>query len=378
MTIPISASYLKDASSEEVIVAASDKIQRQTQDPYPDLEWNEVSTRDQINELLGTLKKSDDAVKMKLTADLTYGSANFLKCTVGTVVFDLNGHSIIGFSTVFNAFGGTIIINDSVGSGMIKGTKLNAVNGVIQARDGGTLILNGGKICTSKVQGDLLYGVYVLNGSTFKMNGGEIVSCSPALNKEFGDVYIKSGKISSLSNCSIISDGQGYTKIYGDAEVTGILILMGHVIVSGHAKVNQTEYTTYDGTIISRDDCENLGERATYDEPCGRFAPVIFTPFEIVTGTYGDDIFTGGKGNDASLTIEGDVKISSVYSNLAVQIATPNTGYDQKLDLSLRRETYNICSHDELSTLCEEGKFERTLKPETKHTEMSISGGKLR
>lgn len=375
--IPSSGTYFMDASSQDVIKAAADKIAQETIDPYPDLKWNEVSTRDEITTLISSLKIGE-AVKIKITEDMEYGSANFMKVTQGTVVFDLNGHVIIGFSTVFNAFGedAKIIINDSVGSGMIKGTKLNAVNGVIQARDGGTLVLNNGKIHTSLVDGDLLYGVYVLTGSKFIMNGGEIKSWSPAIDKELGDVSIKSGHVHSIANCAVVSCGQGAMKIYGDAKLDGgILQYVGHVTVSGNAIVNQVTYTTYDGSVLPLEDSENIGEMATYDEPSGRISPRIPCPITSFTGLYGDPIFVGDKGNESTLVVERDAIIKSVYPGPTVQIATVNTGYDQKIDVRLRKETYKIYSHDELAHLCEIGKFQKTLKPETKTTDISISGG---
>lgn len=373
----VMGAYIPDANASELIGAVCRKQEEETVDPCPDIDYVEVSTREELIEAAEDLSE-DGFAKVKLVDDIISDTYNCLKLTKeGTVVIDLNGHLIQGSDTVVHACGEgvKIIINDFLGGGCVKGTDENSNYAVLQVREGGEIVLNGGLITTSFGDNDVLFGIIGYNGGTFQMNGGEIhtkascIMCSTP-GSEFN---IKSGHLKADEVVAADIQGQSTLKIYGDAYVDGgLMIDIGNLIIEGDAVVENTGYTwrgePYPFFV-------NLGKYCSYSETSGLGPDTISSVIVTRTGMFGNVHHAGDLGNDLNITIAGNAKVSTSLGGPIIQILEANTAHDQKVTIDLRRETYKRFDHDTLDKIYKEKEPSKSLPPETATVDLKITGG---
>jgi len=371
----VMGAYIPDANASEVTAAVAKKQEQKTIDPCPDLEYVEVTTRDELVAAAGDLSE-DGYAKIRLAADIIYNSYNCLKVTAGTIVLDLNGHKLHGSDTVVHSYGeGTvIIINDLKGGGEIKGTDINNNYGVLQVKDGGHMVLNTGLITTSLEVKDVMFGVVAITEGSFQMNGGEIITNASAINTTNADIRIKGGYLRSNRTCVVYSDGDQAVQIYGNAHLDGgIVTKMGRTYICGDAILENTGYILGGKPY---DEFDNLGTYCTYDESSGVGPTTIRSAIMAVSGLFGSEYYTGEDGNnDMSIVIEGNAKVSTSLGAPVIELLMPNTEYNQKVDMKLKRETYKLYDHDTLDTIYKEEEPDKSLKLEAFTTDLTVNGG---
>lgn len=371
----IPGAFIPDANSAELTQAVARKSAERAIDPCPTLSYTDVATRDELVAAAGSLSE-DGFAKVRLTADITYDSFNLLKVVEGTVILDLNGHTLEGADTVVHACGegAKIIINDSKGGGTIRGLDENNNYGVLQVKEKGTIILNKGLITTTFKLRDVMFGVIGLSDGFFKMNGGEIhTNCACLMFSSPTSMHIKGGKLRSEICCAADVQGQGSLKIYGDASVDGgIIIDVGRLTICGNASITNTGYF-YDGKPDTA--YENLGVYCTRSEDSGIGPITIQSAILSRVGMFGNEYHTEGRGNDLSITIEGNASVRTSLGGPVIQLLEANTDYDQKVTLKLNRETYKRYDHDTLDTLYKEVYPDKSLKPEAFTADLTVNGG---
>lgn len=158
--------------------------------------------------------------EIQLTQNITYsGSKGRLMVPSGkTVTLDLNGYAINrNLSSETNKgsviqVNGTLIINDSKGSGKIKGgfvkREKNAYDGGggLFIDNGGHVTLNGGSICENKAKKGA--GVIIEPGGFLTVNGGSISNNTNSGNDNGGAVYIHaSTEVGGLGGTMIMNGG---------------------------------------------------------------------------------------------------------------------------------------------------------------------------
>ena len=372
----VMGAYIPDANASEVIGAVCAQQEKEMIDPCPDVPYVGVTTRDELVAAAGDLSE-DGFAKIRLDEDIIYNSFNCLKVVKGTVVIDLNGHLIQGSDTVIHACGEDVkvIINDLKGGGCVKGTEENDNYGVLQSKDNAMLVLNAGFITTSFGEHDVLFGLVTYSGGDFQMNGGKMhTKASCIMCSTPGSVIsVKSGHLKAEEVVGADIQGQSTLKLYGDAHLEGgIMIDIGHLIIEGDAVVENNGYTwngePYPFTV-------NLGKYASYSETSGLGPDCIQSAVIMRTGMFGNDHHADGLGNDMSVTIAGNAKVSTTNGGPVLQILEVNTAHDQKVDINLRRETYKRYDHDTLDAIYKEKEPSKSLPAETATTDLTIVGG---
>lgn len=197
------------------------------------------------------------------------------------VTLDLNGHSITmtGAGSVIKVDGGSLTLQDSVGTGTITGGTgaylewlASTVGGGVWVASG-SFVMNGGTItgCSARVGG----GVCVADanrshagGGTFVMDGGAIVDCKAVSDGIGGGVANYSGRFTlkngTITGCS--SDWLG-AAVYSYS-LDGFSMYNGSITgcqVSEQSSAVYMEagfFTMYGGTIDA--DCTAAGSTALY------------------------------------------------------------------------------------------------------------------
>ena len=159
----------------------------------------------------------------KLTGNITVTAVTL---TSKDVTIDLNGHAIN--NSVSDALviqeGGKLTINDSVGTGLIKGASPLTVKGDRTAgsttKINSTITLNAGTVTT-----DDYYGVFIVgNGAIFNMNGGTINgttgTCVPVMGngsaRNWGtEINITGGTLNGGEGLAIYHPQEGMLNISG-------------------------------------------------------------------------------------------------------------------------------------------------------------------
>lgn len=161
---------------------------------------------------------------IKIIADIDTDGAFVIE---KTVTIDLNGYTIAttendtdGNGVFWVKDGGTLTINDEVGTGVINGVGGNIYNIGIFA-DGGEVIINGGTFTNQGARDDGPDGahfdlIYVKNGGIVEINGGTFKCETPrwTLNKKNeteGSFVVTGGKFYQYDPTNIDTDEVGIT-----------------------------------------------------------------------------------------------------------------------------------------------------------------------
>ena len=160
--------------------------------------------------------KKDNYFEAELRKDLSNpGNPNVQGYDLGvpsgqTVVLDLKGHKFLSFSgtAIEIAPGGTLIIKDSVGEGIIELSSISKGNNISTIINNGNLTIEGGKV-VSEVAGNAA----VVNEGILTINGGQIET---KVNSAWGLTNLKTATI----NNGTFTQGGDYSVIQNSGEMT--------------------------------------------------------------------------------------------------------------------------------------------------------------
>lgn len=246
-----------------------------------------------------------------------------------TLDVDLAGHTLDVAGYAFYSTGGTIVINDSTGEGVIK-TRSHNTYGALYSKNG-KIIINGGKIDTStdtdEEDPNYMYGVVLAGSGTLEMNGGEIhtVAASGAAitngtAEGAGAVFTFAGdsKLRSDKSYAIYMADNKTVIVKDNAYIEGICMRMGDVIIQDNAQVVN---------VIKEEDLDDFGAyMANYN---GVYAcrPGIIA----MCGMY-QSVGTGT--NDINITIKDNALVTSGIGE-ALGICKVSAKYDQIVNVTI-------------------------------------------
>ena len=287
---------------------------------------------------------------------------------------DLNGHDIDCQAYAFYVTGGTLNISDPTGKGSIKTHIKNVAYPAVMCLAGGTVNMDSGIIDTTNadLEGEdynWTYGVVCSGDGVFNMTGGTIktaaastISITNGTASGEGAQFIIGGdsKLETEACAAIYLADNKKVVIKDNAYVKGgIVARMGDIQILDHAVVESPD----------PDKVEPLGEQVMLS---GVACPAA--AFLALTGIYGSDL-----GNDMNVFVAKSAKLKGLTDH-ALDIATINTKFDQKVDVAIESEgslvaladKWYVYNHDELAEIVtrDTGK---TLAPETKSTDLKIT-----
>ena len=184
-------------------------------------DYSEVSS---LNQLTYTNKEC----KVRLTENIVMTGAVTVN-NGNRLTIDLNGHTLTAAanSRAFFIQNGALTIEDSIGGGVIQGSR--TVNGY-----GGAILMNGSDsnnaltLAGGTIRGfTAKYGAGVSMGNgTFRMTGGAIQNCSATGGKvDGGGVYVSGGSFEmfsgTISACNANNAGGGVYVLGGSFEMSG-------------------------------------------------------------------------------------------------------------------------------------------------------------
>ena len=248
-----------------------------------------------------------------------------------TLNVNLAGNTLDVAGYAFYSTGGTIIIDDTTGNGVIK-TRSHKTYGAVYSKNG-KIIINGGKIDTSTPTDaedpNYMYGIVLSGSATVEMNGGEVhtveasgASITNGTAEGVGAIFEFGGNAKlTADKCYAIYMADNKKVIVKDnAVVEGICMRMGDIEVRDNGKVinNMNEedmgdfgayLTNYNGVEACRDGILVMG--GMYNS--------------VGTGT-----------NDVNITISDNGYVSS-KTGPGIGIAKVSAKYDQVVNVSVNR-----------------------------------------
>ena len=293
-----------------------------------------------------------------------------------TLNMDLNGHDLDCQAYAFYVNGGTLNISDTSGKGAIKTHIKNVAYPAVMCLAGGTVNMDSGIIDTtgadleSESDYNWTYGVVCSGDGVFNMTGGKIrtaaasgISITNGTASGEGAQFILGGDSELVSEaCAAIYLADNKRVIIKDnARIKGgMVIRMGDIQILDRAVVEAPD----------PDKVEPLGEQVMLS---GVACPGA--AFLALTGIYGSAL-----GNDLNVFVAKTAKLVGLTDH-ALDIATINTKYDQKVDVVIEnanslvapaKTTWYVYNHDQLAEIVtrDTGK---TLAPETNTTDLKIT-----
>lgn len=370
--VNINGIYLQSLLDGKCIRSTFENIVRFTEKPAA-----HVTLNDSFAELSEALEESSEVYAFMET-DVTIppredGRITTLSIPAGKkLVLDLQGHNIETLAYAFYVAGGDLILRDTSGTGRIIGSIPNKAYPMVQVNAGGVFTMEGGTIDTTEVplaEGDAnwLYGVVCSGNGIFNMTGGQLITQDAAgisitngtASGAGAKFNIKGDAVITSKDCTAIylADNKE-VNISGHAVINGgILLRLGDLNISENATVNGAPAGT---------DVYPLG-RLACESGCENHNAVILA----MTGCYGSEL-----GNDLNINISQFAKVAGYIDN-AIDIATLNTRYDQKVNVTVNslyvsytNKLWNIYNHAQLASMAAaEGK---TLPAEQSTTDLTI------
>ena len=291
-----------------------------------------------------------------------------------TLNVDLAGHQLNTQAYAFYVNGGTLNINDTSGNGTIKCTIPNNAYPAIFINSGGVCNMEGGIIDTTTIDSqsetdyNWIYGIVCSGDGVFNMSGGSITTGGAACLSITNGTASGEGAKFNISGNAVLTGGE--TGIYladnksidisENAKVNnGILLRMGDLTVRDKAQVISQPASAK---------VSPLGSLVTFSGCDSHDAAIL-----ALTGIYGSSL-----GNDLNIIIKDSAKVKGARTN-AIDIATINTKYDQKVtvdiesekNLAYKKSGWNVYNHNQLADMvAEQGKV---LAPETNVTDLTIT-----
>ena len=318
----------------------------------------------------------DGKVTATLDVDVTIPKRSDGKITTTMInagqelTLDLNNHNIDCQAYAFYVYGGTLNI---VGDGKITPEATNNAYPTIMVASGGVCNMKGGTIDTTGIDTsdgshNWIYGVACSGDGVFNMTGGEMkMGGAAGVSITNGTASGEGAKFNIGGDARIYGGETGIyladnksIDVYDNAIITnGILLRMGDLTVRDNAKV----YSQKDASKVAP-----LGSLVTFSGCDSHNAAIL-----ALTGIYGSSL-----GNDLNIVIKDNAKVVGSIDN-AIDIATINTKYDQKVTVDIESKSnisavdsiWNIYNHDQLAEMAaEQGK---TLAAETKTTDLTVT-----
>jgi hypothetical protein len=310
-------------------------------------EWNKIIRFEEIPSVrvagvglsdVATLLESDDAeVGVVLSGDVVVPDREDDRITTlivpegKTLNVDLGGHTLDVAAYAFYSTGGTIIINDTTGNGVIK-TRSHKTYGAVYTKNG-KVIMNGGVIDvrtdTDDIDHNYMYGIVAAGSGVVEMNGGVIhtaEACGAAITNGTaegeGAVFEFGGNAKLLAdlNYAIYLADNKKVLIKDNAVVEGICARMGDIEVRDNAKVINN---------FKENELEDFGSFLTsYNgvSPCRDGILVMAGMYQSV----------GTGNNDVNITVSGNATISSDIGS-AIGIAKVESKFDQIVNVDVAK-----------------------------------------
>ena len=292
-----------------------------------------------------------------------------------TLNIDLNGHELSTQAYAFYVSGGVLNISDTSGNGKIECTYASNSGAypAIFVTTNGECNMSGGIIDTTNVDTsegghNWLYGVACSGNGIFNMTGGKmIIGGAAGISITNGTASGGGAKFTIGGNANITSVGSAAVYLADNKSVVvkdnaviegGMVLRMGDITIEGNAVINGHKST---------DPIYPLGKQVVLSGVGSPESAIL-----ALTGCYNSSL-----GNDLNITIDSNAKVNGYIKN-AIDIATLNTLYDQKVVVDIKNKNsitavekkWNVYSHDELSAMATaEGK---TLTAEAKTTDLTI------
>ena len=370
--VNINGIYLQSLLDGKCIRASFENIVRFTEKPAA-----HVTLNDSFAELSEALEESSEVYAFMET-DVTIppredGRITTLSIPAGKkLVLDLQGHNIETLAYAFYVAGGDLILRDTSGTGRIIGSIPNKAYPMVQVNAGGVFTMEGGTIDTTEVplaEGDAnwLYGVVCSGNGIFNMTGGQLITQDAAGISITNGTASGAGAKFNIKGDAVITS-KDCTAIYlaDNKEVN----ISGHAVINGGillrlGDLNITENATVNGAPAGTD-IYPLGKLAC-ESGCENHNAAILA----MTGCYGSEL-----GNDLNINISQFAKVAGYIDN-AIDIATLNTRYDQKVNVTVNslyvsytNKLWNIYNHAQLASMAAaEGK---TLPADQFTTDLTI------
>lgn len=335
-----------------------------------------------ISDLYAALESAEDGVAYaQLSVDVEIPKRDDGKITAifveegQTLNMDLNGHDLDCQAYAFYVAGGTLNISDTTGKGAIKTHIKNVAYPAVMCLSGGTINMDSGIIDTTNavLEGEdynWTYGVVCSGDGVFNMTGGKIKTAAASgisitngtASGEGAQFIIGGDSVLESESCAAIYLADNKRVIIKDnARIKGgIVARMGDIQILDHAVVEAPDV----------DKVEPLGEQVMLSGVCAPAAA-----FLALTG-----IYKSALGNDMNVFVAKTAKLTG-YVDHALDIATINTKYDQKVDVivensnslvSPTKTSWHVYNHAELAEIVtrDTGK---TLAAETTTTDLKIT-----
>ena len=319
-------------------------------DLYPDLVEVGVKSISDISKAIN--ESVDDVIEVKLAADIEVPVRDDGKITTifvpkgKTLKVDLNGHEYKCVAYAFYVYG-SLVITDSSSSkkGVIRTTNHNTYAAIMAIGEEASVYMDAGTINTLTPEdtetANWMYGVVCMNGATATITGSTNIitdeaSCLSTNNTTGqGHFYVAGDAKLSAKKCSAIYQASmDIIDIKDNAVVNGgIIARMGHITVSGKAKVI------------------NNGFEGGYDDfgaylPTGNGPAALQYALFHAAGTYKGNGEAGS--NDLVFTVKDNAVVKS-NDSVAVMVADLGTGFDQvsKINLKDDKVDWQVLSYDE-------------------------------
>ena len=290
---------------------------------------------------IATLLNGDDPeVSAVFTGDVVVPDRDDGKITTlmvpegKTLNVDLNGHTLDVAAYAFYSTGGTIIIDDSTGNGVIR-TRDHRTYSAIQVNNG-KLIMNGGTIDTRTDTDDTdpnyMYGIVASGTGIVEMNGGQIItsaaSCASITNgtaADSGATFIFGGdsKLVSEKIYAIYLADNKTVLVKDNAVVEGICARMGHIIVQDNGVIHNN---------MTEDVLDDFGGYlVNYNGVWAERDAIL-----VMAGMYTSKAGT----NEVDITVKDNASVVSDIGN-GIAIAKVSSKYDQDVTVNVEN-TSNI------------------------------------
>ena len=250
-----------------------------------------------------------------------------------TLNVNLSGHTIDVVGYAFYSTGGTIVIDDLTGTGVIK-TRSHNTYGALYSKNG-KIIINGGKIDTStptdSEDPNYMYGVVLSGSATLEMNGGEVhtveasgASITNGTADGAGAVFEFGGNARLTSDkCYAIYMADNKKVVVKDnAVIEGICMRMGDVEVKDNGRVINN---------IKEEDLGDFGAYLTNYNGVDACRDGIL----VMAGMY-QSVGTGT--NDVNITISDNGYVTSKIGP-GIGIAKVSSKYDQVVNVNIEKST---------------------------------------
>lgn len=267
-----------------------------------------------------------DGTMLKLLSDVTLPSELVLG-DGATRRLDLNGHTLASGekSRLLNLSKGTVVISDTVGSGLLKGGKVSASGGVISVTDGATLTVEAGSLTGGNAEKG--GGIYVYS-STLNLLGGTVYGNTAGLG---GGVYAEDSTV-QLKNSTIRDnrasvDGGGLV-VWGEAERSTVT-LSGCSISGNQAEGNgggivlwkDTQCTLSGSTEVSANHAKIGGggiylrgsipvDETESEAHAAAESSAVYCTLDMTGGDIGDNVAESGFGGGIKIASGGVLNLS--------------------------------------------------------------------